>query len=63
MLPRNQRILRFDVILQRDRPIQHCTLHIKVFFSGKTPRSPCFDLFIHWLIKQITKTYEFMYID
>ena len=27
-----------------------------VFFGGKT-KSPCFDLFIHWLIKQITNTY------
>ena len=27
------------------------------FFSGKTKR-PCFDLFIHWLIKEITNTYR-----
>ena len=27
------------------------------FFSWKT-KSPCFDLFIHWLIKQITITYR-----
>ena len=27
------------------------------FFGGKT-KSPCFDLFIHWLIKQITNTYR-----
>ena len=27
------------------------------FFSGKT-KSPCFDLFIHWLIKQITIIYR-----
>jgi len=26
-------------------------------FGGKT-KSPCFDLFIHWLIKQITDTYR-----
>ena len=32
-------------------------LHIRVFFGGKTKR-PRFDLFIHWLIKQITNTYE-----
>ena len=27
------------------------------FFGAKTKR-PCFDLFIHWLIKQTTNTYE-----
>ena len=27
------------------------------FFGGKT-KSPCFDLFIHWLIKQIAITYR-----
>ena len=27
------------------------------FFGGKT-KSPCFDLFIHWLIKQIANTYQ-----
>ena len=27
---------------------------VRVFFGGKT--SPCFDLSIHWLIKQITNT-------
>ena len=26
------------------------------FFGGKT-KSPCFVLFIHWLIKQVTNTY------
>ena len=54
---RNQSILCFDVILQHDWPIEQCLLHIKVFFGGKT-KSPCFDLFIHWLIKQITNTYR-----
>ena len=39
-----------------DWSIEQCLLHIKVFFGGKT-KSPCFDLFIHWLIKQITNTY------
>ena len=48
---------RFDVILQQDWPIEQCLLHIRVFFGGKTKR-PCFDLFIHWLIKQITNTYR-----
>ena len=38
-----------------DWPIEQCLLHIKVFFGGKTKR-PCFDLFIHQLIKQITLT-------
>ena len=56
-LSRNQSILRFDVILQHDWPIEQCLLHIRVFFGGKTKR-PCFDLFIHWLIKQTTNTYE-----
>ena len=55
-LSRNQPILRFDVILQHDWLIEQCLLHIRVFFGGKT-KSPCFDLFIHWLIKQITNTY------
>ena len=56
-LSRNQPILRFDVILQPDWPIEQCLLHIRVFFGGKTKR-PCFDLFIHWLLKQITNTYR-----
>ena len=56
-LSRNQPILRFDVILQHDWPIEQCLLYIRVFFGGKTKR-PCFDLFIHWLIKQITNTYR-----
>ena len=56
-LSRNQSILRFDVILQHDWPIEQCLLHIRVFFGGKT-KSPCFVLFIHWLIKQITNTYR-----
>ena len=37
--------------------IEPCLLHIRVLFGGKT-KSPCFDLFIHWLIKQITNTYR-----
>ena len=52
---RNQFIFRFDVILQRDWPIKQCLLHIKVFFGGKT-KSPCLDLFIHWLTKVKTNT-------
>ena len=56
-LSRNQPILHFDVISQHDWPIEQCPLHIRVFFGGKT-KSPCFDLFIHWLIKQMTNTYR-----
>ena len=53
-LSRNQPILRFDIILQHNWPIEQCLLYSRVFFDRKTQR-PCFDLFIHWLIKQITK--------
>ena len=42
-LARNHSIIRFDVILQHDWPIEQWLLHIRVFFSGKT-KSPCFDL-------------------
>ena len=49
------RYFRFDGILQHDWPIEQCHLHTRVFFGWKTKR-PCFDLFIHWLIKQITNT-------
>ena len=56
-LSRNQSILRFDFILQHNWPIEQYPFHIRIFLAGKT-RSPCFDLFIHWLIKQITNTYQ-----
>ena len=56
-LSRNQLILRFDVILQHNWPIEQSVLHIRVFFGEKT-RKPCFALFIHWLIKQIRNTYR-----
>ena len=56
-LSRNQSMLRFDFILQRDWPIEQCLLHIRIFLGGKTKRT-CFDLFIQWLIKQITNTYR-----
>ena len=56
-LSRNQSILRFDVILQHDWPIEQCLLYIRVFISGKT-KSPRVDLFIHSLRKQITNTYR-----
>ena len=52
----NQPILHFDIILQHDWPIKQCLLHIRVFF-GEEMKRPCFDLFIHWLLKQITNTY------
>ena len=55
-LSRNQSILHFDVILQHNWPIEQSLLFIRVFFGGKT-KSPCFDLFIHWLIKQTTNAY------
>ena len=45
----------FDVILQNGWPIEQGLLHIRVFF-GRKKMSPCFDLFIRWLIKQITNT-------
>ena len=32
---RNQPILRFDVMLQHDWPIEQCLLHIRVFFDGE----------------------------
>ena len=51
------RSLALTVTLQLDWLIEQCLLHIRVFFGGKT-RSPCFDLFIHWLIKQIRITYR-----
>ena len=60
-LSRSQSILPFDVILQLDWPIEQCLLFIRIFFGGKT-KSPCFDLFIHWLIKQITNTYGNHYL-
>ena len=55
-LSRNQTILRSDVILQQDWQIEQCLLQRR-FFGGKT-KSPCFDLFIHWLRKQITNTFQ-----
>ena len=54
---RNQSILHFDVMLQHHWPIEQCLPHTRVFFGGKT-KSPRFDLFIHWLIKQIMDIYR-----
>ena len=51
------RYFALTVILQHDWLIEPCLLHMRIFFGGKT-RSPCFDLFIHWLIKQLTITYR-----
>ena len=45
------------IILQHDWPIEQWHLHIRVFFGTKT-KSPCFDLFIHWLTKQIKNSYR-----
>ena len=56
-LSRNQSMLRLDIILQHNWLIEQWLLHIRVFFGGKMKR-PCFDLFIRWLIKQITNTYR-----
>ena len=56
-LSRNQPILRFDVKQQHDLPFEQCLPHIRGFFGRKTKR-PCFNLFIHWLIKQITNTHR-----
>ena len=56
-LSRNQPILCFEVILEHVWPIEQCLLHMRVFFGAKT-KSPCFDLSIRWLIKQITNTYR-----
>ena len=56
-LSRNQSTLCFDVMLQHHWPIEGYPLHIRVFFGGKT-KSPYFDLFIHWLIKQIMNTHR-----
>ena len=52
---RNQSIPHFNVMLQPDWPIKQCLLHIRVFLGGKT-KSACFEIFIHWLIKQIMNT-------
>ena len=54
-ISRNQPIVCFDVILQHDWPIEQHLLYTKVFFDRITQRR-CFDLFIHWLIKQQTRT-------
>ena len=34
-LSRNQWILRYDIILQHNWPMEECLLHIRVFFGGK----------------------------
>ena len=55
-LSRNQSILRFDVILQHDWPIEQRLLHIRVFFGEKT-KSSCFVFFHPLADKTITNTY------
>ena len=42
LLYKNQSILRFDVILQHDWPIEQWLLHIRVFFGGKTREEAMF---------------------
>ena len=42
---------------RHDWPIEQYLHHIRVSFGGKT-KSPCFDLFIYWLIKQTLNTYR-----
>ena len=59
---RSQPILRVDVILEHDWLIEQCLLHIRVFFGRKTKR-PCFDLVMHWLIKQITNSYQNLFVE
>ena len=54
-LSRNQSILRFEVILRHDCQSHNAFSILGFSLVGK--RSPCVDLFIHWLIKQITNTY------
>ena len=41
-LSRKQPILRFNVILRHDWPIEQCLFHIRVFFGGKTKRPRMF---------------------
>ena len=53
-LSRSQLMLRIDLILQHDWPIEQCLLHIRVSLAGKRK----VHVFIHWLVKQITKTYR-----
>ena len=40
---------------QQNSTIKQRFFHCRIFFHGRT-RSPCFDLFICWVIKQITQT-------
>ena len=56
-LSRDQLILCFGVIVQHDWLIERYLLRNRVFYGGKT-KSRCFDLFTHWLIKQIMNTYR-----
>ena len=49
-------ILDFDAILQHDWPIEQCLSYIRVFWREN--EEAMFWSFIHWLIKQITNTYQ-----
>ena len=45
--------------INRHFALTSCLLHIRVYFGGKTRKQEAmFDLFIHWLIKQITNTHR-----
>ena len=57
-LSRNQTILGFDVILHLTIGWSNNAFSMLGFFLWQEMKSPCFDLFIHWLIKQITNTYQ-----
>ena len=52
---RGLRLRRLRVLAKRLAYRAMPSPSVRVFFGGKT--SPCFDLSIHWLIKQITNTY------
>ena len=55
-LSRKQWILRFDVVLQHDWPIEQCLLHIRVFLwreNGEWRVHVLILIFIHWLLKQV----------
>ena len=53
---RNQSILRFDVILQHDWPIELCLLHIRFSLAGKRRNHVLIFSFIGWWIKWRTLT-------
>ena len=52
---RGLRLRRLCVLAKRLAHRAMPSPSVRVFFGGKT-KSPCFDLSIHWLIKQIMNT-------